>query len=76
MDVGTRIKAYLDSRGISQTFLSRKSGVPLVKLNLVLNGKRKLTLSEYQTICWALDVGVDTFLEARPPMTEEAANVN
>ena len=75
MDVGMKIKTYLDSKGISQTFVSTKSGIPVVKLNLVLNGKRRLTLSEYETICWAIGVGVDTFLEAKPPVVE-AANVN
>lgn len=76
MKTGMKIKSYLDSKGISQTFLSTKTGIPLPKLNLTLNGKRNIQIEEYQTICWALGVGVDMFLEARPPMTEEAANVN
>ena len=38
-----------------------------VLLNLALSGKRRLTFEEYEHICWALGVGVETFLEARPP---------
>lgn len=67
METGVKIKEYLDGRGISQAFLSAKSGIPAPKLNLALNGKRKLTFSEYESICWALGVGADTFLEPKPP---------
>lgn len=65
MDVGAQIKEYLDSSGISQTFLSGKSGIPLTKLNLALNSKRRLTFDEYERICGALDVNTDRFLTPR-----------
>ena len=66
MNTGIKIKAYLDERGISQVFLSEKSGIPAAKLSLALNGKRKLTFDEYEAICYVLGVGVDTFLEPKP----------
>lgn len=66
METGIKIKSYLEERGISQAFLSAKSNIPAAKLNLALNGKRKLTFDEYESICWALGVGVDTFLEPKP----------
>jgi transcriptional regulator with XRE-family HTH domain len=69
MNVGTKIKSYLEEKGISQAFVSSKSGIPPAKLNLALNGKRKLSLSEYESVCWALGVGVSTFMEPRPPVT-------
>ena len=67
MDVGTKIKNYLEEKGISQAFVSSRSGIPPAKLNLALNSQRKLSLSEYESICWALGVGVDAFMEPRPP---------
>lgn len=67
MDVGVKIKGYLESKGVSQVFLSTKSGIPPAKLNLALNGKRRLSLPEYEAICWALGVGVDAFMEPKPP---------
>lgn len=67
MEVGIKIKGYLESHGISQAFLSTKSGIPPAKLNLALNGKRRMTLPEYQTICWALGLNVDTFMTPQPP---------
>ena len=67
MDVGLKIKAYIDERDISQVELSRKTGIPAPKLNLSLSAKRRLTFAEYQNICWALGVGVDQFMAPRPP---------
>lgn len=67
MSVGERIKNYLKNNGISQTYVSKKSGIPLAKLNLSLNRKRGLDVSEYELICGALSVGADKFLEPRLP---------
>lgn len=67
MDVGIKIKAYIDERDITQIELSKKTGIPPSKLNLSLSGKRRLTFTEYQVICWVLGVGVDQFMAPRPP---------
>lgn len=67
MCVGLKIKTYLDKNGISQTHISNETKIPLSKLNLALNGKRRLTFEEYELICGAVDVGVDKFLEPRKP---------
>jgi len=67
LEIGRKINNYLKSNGISQSFLSSKIRMNPSKLNLSLNGKRKLSLDEYATICWALGVGVDVFLEPRAP---------
>jgi transcriptional regulator with XRE-family HTH domain len=65
MEVGKKIKAYLDSHGISQTFVARKTGISVQQLNLSLNGSRRIPLEEYELICGALEVNVDEFLEPR-----------
>ncbi len=67
MCVGQKIKGYLNENGISQTFLSNKTGIPLSKLNLSLNGNRRLDFGEYELICGALSVGTDRFLEPKKP---------
>ena len=67
MCVGQKIKDYLENNGISQTFVSNKTGIPVQKLNLSLNGNRKLQFDEYELICGALSVGVDKFLEPKLP---------
>lgn len=70
MDVVTKIQSYMEQRKISQIELCKKTHISPSKLNLSLNNKRKLTFEEYQTICWALGVGVDAFMEPRPPVNE------
>ena len=72
MDVETKIRNYMSANGISQIDLCKKTRIAPAKLNLSLNKKRRLTFMEYQTICWALGVGVDEFMEPINP--EEAAS--
>ncbi len=67
MCVGMKIKNFISENGISQTYVSKKTGIPLPKLNLSLNGNRKLAFEEYELICGALNVDVDKFLEAKKP---------
>ena len=61
------IKKYMEENGMSQSFLSRKAGIEVVKLNLTLNGKRGLSLDEYSLICGALGVDTNFFLKPRLP---------
>lgn len=63
MSAEGRIKQYLAENGISQTYVSKKAGIPLSKLSLSLNGKRKMTLEEYAIVCKALGVNAERFLE-------------
>ncbi|MBP3411934.1 MAG: helix-turn-helix transcriptional regulator [Oscillospiraceae bacterium] len=74
METGMKIKGYLDSKGISQAFLSSKCRIKPAALSLALNGKRKLTFTEYENICWALGLGVDAFLEPKPPTNTNVSN--
>ncbi len=67
MDVGLKIKNYLEERGISQTYISKQTGIELPKLNLALNGNRRLTFSEYELICGALRIETNIFLRPRLP---------
>lgn len=67
LEVGLKIKKYLDNNGISQAHVSREAKIDSAKLNLALNGKRRLTLDEYALICGALGVNTDFFLKPRLP---------
>lgn len=67
MEVGEKIRAYMHSHGITQAHISRQTGIPAAKLNLSLNGKRRFKFDEYESVCGALGVGVDCFLEPKMP---------
>lgn len=54
MSVGNNIKLYLDKNGISQTFLSEKTGIKDNTLSNMLNGKRRILVEEYFMICEVL----------------------
>lgn len=62
------IKRYLEENGITQAFLSRSTGIEAPKLNMSLNGFRKLSLDEYALICGVLKVDTNFFLKPRIPV--------
>ena len=65
MCVGMKIKAFVDEVDVSQTFISEKTQIPLIKFNLALNDKRKITFEEYEFICGVQQVNKDRFLISR-----------
>ena len=67
MEVGIKIKSYVEEKGITQACVSRQTGIELPKLNLALNGKRRITFEEYSIICGVLNVNTDFFLKPRLP---------
>ena len=71
--VGANIKAYLEQNGISQSYLARKIGVQQNTLNYWLNKSTKIDVLDYDSICEALGVGLDTFTgrgNRNAPLTE------
>lgn len=58
---GSDIKAYLDAKGITQTFVSERTGISPPKLNMMLHDKRGIDVNEYMRICDALEVPLEHF---------------
>lgn len=69
MCVGQKIKAYIEKNGLKQSYIADAVGMPVTKLNLSLNGNRRLTFDEYELICGVLGVGTDKFIKPRLPKT-------
>lgn len=67
MQANIEIKKYITEKGITQIYISKKTGITPSKLNLALNGERKLSLEEYALICGVLGVGIDQFLKPQVP---------
>ena len=63
--VGRRIKEYLISNGIKQTFLAEKTGLSQMVISDICNKDRKIDVVEYYKICKALGVPFETFLEEK-----------
>lgn len=74
--IAKAIKEYIDSHGITQSFLCRKTGLNKSKLSLILQNKSNLTVETYKKICDALGVDMEFFnpkdTELSNDVTEES----
>ena len=61
--MGEKIKAYLDSHGIKQTFLAEQTGIAYSTISDICIRGRKVEVTEYYRICKALGVSLDYFFE-------------
>jgi transcriptional regulator with XRE-family HTH domain len=61
--VGKRIKDYLESNGIKQSFVAEKVGIPASQLSEICNKGRIIDCTIYYKICKVLNVPFETFLE-------------
>lgn len=61
--VGKRIKEYLVSNGIKQSFLAEKTGLTTMVIYDICNNGRKIDVVEYHKICKALNVPFEMFLK-------------
>lgn len=76
MQVNLEIKKYFADNGITQAFVSKKTGIEPAKLSLSLQGERRLTLDEYAVICGVLGVDANKFLHPRLQRSERKSGIN
>lgn len=62
LKVGTKIKSYLEEKGISQTYVAYKSGISTKKVNDLLNERTKMDVYSLYKISKALECNVTDFL--------------
>lgn len=63
MNVNENIKKYIEAKGITQKFLTEKTGITPEKMSNICNGKRKVTGEELLLIARALEVNPNIFLD-------------
>lgn len=64
LEVDTKkMKDYIKKTGLKQKSISEKSGIPEVKLSLILQGKRKCEAGEYASICRIVGVTPEKFMK-------------
>jgi len=61
--ISNYLKDYFKEKGISQYEIERKTGISQCKVNLTLNGKRKLTADELIKIAVAFDIDLEQMKE-------------
>lgn len=58
---GNKIKTYINNKGITQSHIAEKAGIPINTFNAMMNNKRKITVEEYVAICNVLEVDATYF---------------
>ena len=56
MCVATRIKELIEEKGVTYTFISEKTGIPVDALSKSFLGKRRLPADEMVAICDAVSI--------------------
>lgn len=61
MHVFEKLKHLIEEKGMSYTFLSVRTGIPIDAISKSLMGKRKLLADEFIAICNAAHIDVKDF---------------
>lgn len=71
MTAAARIKELVNSKGVSYTFISDKTGIPVDAISRTFLGKRRLMADEMIAICSAVGIDLQDLLSID---TDQAAN--
>lgn len=52
----TFLSDYANAKGIKQTYISQKTGIPVDTISRIFNGKRKILANEFIQICSVLEI--------------------
>ncbi len=63
MRVYEKVRAYIDEQGLKQKTVAERAGIPNVTFNAIMNGKRTLYADDLRSICIALQVSPEKFIE-------------
>lgn len=63
MIVQARIAEYIKNMGIRQSVLCEKTGIDKNAMSGILNGKRKLTVDEFEKLCIAIEKNPNSFMD-------------
>lgn len=63
MTAAERMKTIIDERGVTYSFISRKTGISVDSISKSMAGKRKLPADELVKMCLLLNVDISAFAE-------------
>ncbi len=67
MHVYEKVRAYIDDKGYKQVTIAHKAGIPKTTFNAIMNGKRTLYADDLRSICIALNVSPELFIDIENP---------
>ena len=62
LKIHERVRVYIEEKGLKQTAVARRCGIPYITFNAMLRGKRKMYADDLIAICIALDEPPETFV--------------
>lgn len=63
MHVYEKVRAYIEQQGYKQVAIANKAGIPRTTFNAIMNGKRTMYADDLCSICIALNVSPELFIE-------------
>lgn len=63
MNIHQRVKAYIDTNGLSPIAVAQRSGISIRAFNEILDGNRTMYADDLKSICIALNVSATTFID-------------
>lgn len=63
MQVYEKVREYIDNNGYKQVTIANKAGISKSTFNAIMNGKRTLYADDLCSICIALNVSPELFIE-------------
>lgn len=74
MKVYEKVRTYIDDKGYKQISVAQKAGIPKNTFNAMMNGKRTMYADDLCSICVALNVSPELFIEVGNPCREPQGN--
>ena len=63
MYVYEKVRAYIEQHGYKQIAIANMAGIPQTTFNAIMNGKRTMYADDLCSICIALNVSPEIFIE-------------
>ena len=61
MSINEKLNRYLEENGIKQSFVVQRTDISADTFSKIINGKRKMSASEFLSICDALNLDPNYF---------------
>ena len=54
--IQAKIKRYITEQNLNQQLIARNMGISSAKLSRMLNGNRRMTVDDYEALCYAIAI--------------------
>jgi len=70
MQIYEKVRKYIMKNGIKQNVVAKKCNISVSTFNAMMCGRRKMYAEDLRSICYALEVSPEVFIEHRLKMYE------